>query len=75
MPVSSDVQNLVETITIANLGNITAPTPTIVIPAGFANFFVTTIDNNLTNDLGFSPDVQQEVKVLVTSNLVTFITG
>jgi hypothetical protein len=74
MAVSSDLQDLVGTLTIANLANITAPIPTIIIPAGFTDLFVTTIKNNLTNNLGFAPDVQQEVKVLVTNNQVTFVT-
>lgn len=74
MPISDDVQNIIETITLSNLSNLTAPTPTLVIPAGLENFYISTIKNNLINPLGLAPDVQQLVKTLIAANQVRIIT-
>lgn len=74
MPISDDVQNIIETITLSNLGNLTSPNPTLVVPAGLENFYISTIKNNLVNPLGFAPDIQQLVKTLITANQVRIIT-
>lgn len=74
MPLTPDSQNIVEVITLSNLGNLTSSKPTLVIPAGLENFYVTAIQNNLTNNLGLSPDIQQLVKTLITNQQVTIIT-
>lgn len=73
MPIASDAQNLVDVITYSNLANLTSPTPTLIIPPGLENLFITTIQNNLTTNLLLSPDIQQLVKTLITNNQVTII--
>lgn len=73
MPIASDAQNLIDVITISNLGNLTSSTPTLIIPPGLETLFLTTIQNNLTTNLLFAPDIQQLVKTLIVNNQVTII--
>lgn len=73
MPLAPDTQNIVEIITLANLSNLTAPRPTLVIPAGLAPFYIDSIKNNLTSNLGLAADIQQLVKILIANNQVTII--
>lgn len=73
MPISPDTQNIVDVITFQNLGNLTSPNPTLVIPAGLTDLYLTTIRNNLSTSLLLAPDVQQIVKTLIATNQVTII--
>lgn len=73
MPISPDTQNIVDVITLQNLGNLTSPNPTLVIPAGLNDLYLTTIRNNLSTSLLLAPDVQQLVKTLIATNQVTII--
>lgn len=73
MPVSPGVQNIIEVITLSNLSNLTAPVPTLVIPAGLTDLYITTIKNGVNENLGLAPDVQQLVKALVVNNEVLII--
>lgn len=74
MPLESGLQNIIETITLSNLGNLTAPIPTLVIPAGLTDLYLTTIRNGVNENLGLAPDIQQLVKSLVINNQVVIIT-
>ncbi len=65
-----DTNNLIEIITFSNLSTLTLPTPTLIIPAGFATFYVTTIQNNFNAPLGLPTDIQQLVKSLIDTNQV-----
>ena len=74
MPLGPGVQNIVEVITLSNLANLTAPIPTLVIPAGLEDLYITTIKNNVSDNIGLAPDVQQLVKSLIVNNEVLIIT-
>ena len=73
MPTTSDIQNIIETITLSNLSNLTATRPTLIIPAGLVTLYIDTIKNNLTTNIGLAPDIQQLVKTLIANNQVTII--
>lgn len=73
MPISQDAQNLIDTITLSNLGNLTSPNPTLIIPPGLTDFYISTIQNNLANPLLMPSDIQQLVKTLIANNQVTII--
>ncbi|MPL77127.1 hypothetical protein SDC9_22978 [bioreactor metagenome] len=74
MPISSGLQDVVDTITLSNLSNLTAPIPTLVIPAGLADLYISTIKNNVRNDIGLAPDIQELVKTLIVNDNVLIIT-
>ncbi|MGI6092674.1 MAG: hypothetical protein GX348_05040 [Veillonellaceae bacterium] len=74
MPLAPGVRNIVEVITLSNLGNLTAPIPILVIPAGLADLYISTVQNNVNDDLGLAPDIQQLVKSLIINNEVVIIT-
>lgn len=73
MPIAQDAQNLIDTITLSNLSNLNSPNPTLIIPPGLADFYISTIQNNLANPLLMPADIQQLVKTLITNNQVTII--
>lgn len=74
MPLAPGVQNIVEVITLSNLANLTAPIPILVIPAGLADLYITTIQNNVNDNIGLAPDIQQLVKSLIINDEVLIIT-
>jgi hypothetical protein len=67
MPTTLDLQNIITTITYSNLSNLAAPTPTLRIPAGLENLYITTVFNNFT-DFGIPADIQDVVKKALTSS-------
>lgn len=73
MPVAPGIQNIIEVITLSNLSNLTAPVPTLVIPAGLTDLYITAIKNGVNENLGLAPDIQQLVKALVVNNEVFII--
>lgn len=73
MPLATGVQNIVEVITLSNLSNLTAATPTLVIPAGLVDLYIATILNGLNENLGLAPDIQQLVKSLIVNEQVLII--
>jgi hypothetical protein len=75
MPIAQDSQNIVEVISLSNLGNLTAPNPTVVIPPGLETFYISTVKNNLTTNIQLAPDVQQLVKTVISTNQATIIPG
>lgn len=75
MALTSDINNLIEVITLNSLSSLASPTPTIILPSGFQIFFDTTIKNNLGANLGLAPDIQQLLKTLVTDNQIIFDTN
>lgn len=73
MPLPSDLQQLVETITISNLSQLVSPTPSVSVPLGFQQLFTTTVVNHF-NDLGLAPDLQQILDATIPTGLATIIT-
>lgn len=73
MPLTPDSNNIIDTITLSNLSNLTLPKPILVLPAGLANYYISTIKNNLATNIGIAPDIQQLVKTLIANNQVTII--
>jgi hypothetical protein len=72
MPLSSDIQNIITIITYSNLSNLTAPTPTLVLPSGLENLYVTTVFNNF-NDFGLPTDIQNIVQEALTNSTIIII--
>ena len=67
MALPSDLGNIVEVIILNNLANLTAPTPTLLIPAGLESLFNTTVINQF-NQLNLPPDLQQLVDTAIVNN-------
>lgn len=73
MPVTGGLQDIITIITYSNLSNLAAPTPTLVIPAGLENLYITSVFNNFTS-FGLPTDVQDVVKRALTSSNLVIIT-
>jgi hypothetical protein len=67
MPLSKDLFDIIETITITNLANLTAPNPTLILPIGLDGLYTEVVTNNF-DDLGLPSDVQDVVTAVVTNN-------
>lgn len=73
MPLRSDIQDVIEVIFIANLGNVVS-NQTIAVPPGIGDLINTTVRNNLGN-LGLPPDITNVVDTFVLTNPNAFTTS
>lgn len=73
MALGQDGRDIMETFTLLNLGNLTQPVPFLLLPAGLADYYTAQIRNNVQQNIGLRPDVDQLVKSLIITDQVLVI--